>query len=245
MAASPAPRPGADAPTVVSVNVGMPKEVPWEGRIVFTGAWKHPVRGPRRVRRLNLDGPGATAGRVTGDALRSLGVPAGTAAYICGPAAFMTDMRAALEALGVTAERIHTELFGAPPSINPGLTDRPRSSRTRRGGRRGRDRWSPSPAAACRCPSTAARPACSNWPTSATSRPGGRAGPASAIPARRSCWPGASATLPILSRPLRRVAPHLLLPPDRRRRPRHVSARGIERPAAPGPAVRVTSRQPK
>jgi ferredoxin len=36
----------------------------------------------------------------------------------------MADMEAALAALGVEHSRIHSELFGALPSINPGLTDR-------------------------------------------------------------------------------------------------------------------------
>lgn len=43
---------------LVSVNVGMPKSVPWKGRTVYTGAWKYPVDGPRMLRRLNLDGDG-------------------------------------------------------------------------------------------------------------------------------------------------------------------------------------------
>ncbi len=43
---------------LVSVNVGMPKDVPWQGRTVFTGVFKDPVTGPRRVRRLNVDGDG-------------------------------------------------------------------------------------------------------------------------------------------------------------------------------------------
>lgn len=43
---------------LVSVNVGMPKGVPWKGRTVYTGAWKYPVDGPRMLRRLNLDGDG-------------------------------------------------------------------------------------------------------------------------------------------------------------------------------------------
>src|SRR5436190_13601928 len=46
------------AGTLLSVNVGMPKEVPWQGRTVFTGVFKDPVSGPRRVRRLNVDGDG-------------------------------------------------------------------------------------------------------------------------------------------------------------------------------------------
>ena len=43
---------------LVSVNVGMPKDVPWQGRTVFTGVFKDPVAGPRRVRKLNVDGDG-------------------------------------------------------------------------------------------------------------------------------------------------------------------------------------------
>lgn len=44
--------------TLVSVNVGLPKDVPWKGRVVHTGAWKSPVDGARMVRRLNVDGDG-------------------------------------------------------------------------------------------------------------------------------------------------------------------------------------------
>jgi ferredoxin-NADP reductase/MOSC domain-containing protein YiiM/ferredoxin len=44
--------------TLVSLNVGMPKDVPWQGKTVFTGVFKDPVTGPRRVRRLNIDGDG-------------------------------------------------------------------------------------------------------------------------------------------------------------------------------------------
>lgn len=44
--------------TLVSVNVGLPRDVSWNDRTVFTGAWKDPVSGPRRVRRLNIDGDG-------------------------------------------------------------------------------------------------------------------------------------------------------------------------------------------
>ncbi len=43
---------------LVSVNVGMPKEVSWQGRTVFTGVFKDPASGPRRVGRLNVDGDG-------------------------------------------------------------------------------------------------------------------------------------------------------------------------------------------
>jgi ferredoxin-NADP reductase/MOSC domain-containing protein YiiM len=43
---------------LVSVNVGLPKDVSWQGRTVFTGVLKDPVPGPRRVGRLNVDGDG-------------------------------------------------------------------------------------------------------------------------------------------------------------------------------------------
>ncbi|MBM9510097.1 MOSC and FAD-binding oxidoreductase domain-containing protein [Actinacidiphila acididurans] len=44
--------------TLTSVNVGLPKDVPWQGRTVRTGVWKAPVTGPRMARRLNIDGDG-------------------------------------------------------------------------------------------------------------------------------------------------------------------------------------------
>ena len=43
---------------LLSVNVGMPKDVSWRGKTVFTGVFKDPVTGPRRVRKLNVDGDG-------------------------------------------------------------------------------------------------------------------------------------------------------------------------------------------
>ncbi len=43
---------------VLSVNVGLPQDVAWQGRTVHTAVWKRPVDGPRMVRRLNIDGDG-------------------------------------------------------------------------------------------------------------------------------------------------------------------------------------------
>ena len=43
---------------LLSVNVGLPRDVPWQGKTVRTGVWKHPVDGPAMVRRLNIDGDG-------------------------------------------------------------------------------------------------------------------------------------------------------------------------------------------
>ena len=43
---------------LLSVNVGLPRDVAWKGRVVHTGIWKDPVAGRCRVRRLNLEGDG-------------------------------------------------------------------------------------------------------------------------------------------------------------------------------------------
>jgi ferredoxin-NADP reductase/MOSC domain-containing protein YiiM/ferredoxin len=43
---------------VVSVNVGLPRDVAWQGRTVHTGVWKKPVTARIVARRLNLDGDG-------------------------------------------------------------------------------------------------------------------------------------------------------------------------------------------
>ena len=43
---------------LLSVNVGLPRDIDWNGRTVHTGIWKNPVPGRRWARRLNLDGDG-------------------------------------------------------------------------------------------------------------------------------------------------------------------------------------------
>jgi ferredoxin-NADP reductase/MOSC domain-containing protein YiiM len=43
---------------LLSVNVGLPRDITWQGKTVHTGIWKTPVDGPRMVRRLNIDGDG-------------------------------------------------------------------------------------------------------------------------------------------------------------------------------------------
>jgi ferredoxin-NADP reductase/MOSC domain-containing protein YiiM len=43
---------------LLSVNVGLPRDMEWKGRVVHTGIWKNPVHGRCRVGRLNLDGDG-------------------------------------------------------------------------------------------------------------------------------------------------------------------------------------------
>jgi len=79
---------------------------------VFYSAATPPERTPAHAAR----------GRLTKEALAGLDLPASASAYICGPASFMADMQDALTALGIDPAAIHTELFGALPSINPGLT---------------------------------------------------------------------------------------------------------------------------
>src|SRR5271163_1320359 len=45
-------------PRLLSVNVGLPRDVAWRGKTVHTAVWKTPVQGRRVARRLNLDGDG-------------------------------------------------------------------------------------------------------------------------------------------------------------------------------------------
>src|SRR5271169_4150951 len=41
---------------LLSVNVGLPLDISWEGKTVRTAVWKSAVQGRRMVRRLNVDG---------------------------------------------------------------------------------------------------------------------------------------------------------------------------------------------
>ncbi len=41
---------------ILSLNVGLPREVAWQGKVVTTGIFKEPVEGPTMMRKLNLDG---------------------------------------------------------------------------------------------------------------------------------------------------------------------------------------------
>jgi len=43
---------------ILSVNVGLPREVSWQGKLVATGIFKKPVSGPVMMGKLNLDGDG-------------------------------------------------------------------------------------------------------------------------------------------------------------------------------------------
>jgi ferredoxin-NADP reductase/MOSC domain-containing protein YiiM len=43
---------------LLSINVGLPRDVAWKGETVHTAIWKQPVQGRIRVRRLNVEGDG-------------------------------------------------------------------------------------------------------------------------------------------------------------------------------------------
>ncbi|MEU9321081.1 MOSC and FAD-binding oxidoreductase domain-containing protein [Streptomyces sp. NPDC048295] len=64
-------------------------------------------------------------GHLNRDTLAELAFPDTTQAYVCGPSSFMDDVRAALESLGLPAERVRTEVFGAGASLTPGIAAGP------------------------------------------------------------------------------------------------------------------------
>jgi ferredoxin-NADP reductase/MOSC domain-containing protein YiiM len=72
--------------------------------------------------KVDFDAPGRLSTRV----LQELDLPRNADFYICGPSTFMSDLTAGLAALGVAPDRIHTEMFGAGPSITPGIAASPR-----------------------------------------------------------------------------------------------------------------------
>lgn len=57
---------------VLSINVGLPRDVAWRGRTVRTSIWKDPVSGPVRVGQLNLDGDRQTDLTVHGGAFKAV-----------------------------------------------------------------------------------------------------------------------------------------------------------------------------
>lgn len=53
-------------PSITSVNVGLPRSVPWQGREVLSGIWKEPVDGPIEAVGVNLVGDDQADRRVHG-----------------------------------------------------------------------------------------------------------------------------------------------------------------------------------
>ena len=62
-----------------------------------------------------------TLGRLSASVLGALGLPRDADAYICGPAAFMAEMSAALASLGIDGAHVRTEIFGAASARTPGI----------------------------------------------------------------------------------------------------------------------------
>ena len=54
--------------TLISINVGLPREITHRGQAITTGIFKAPVAGPVRLGRLNLEGDGQADLRVHGGA---------------------------------------------------------------------------------------------------------------------------------------------------------------------------------
>src|SRR5947207_6952148 len=57
---------------ISSVNVGLPREVSWQGKFVTTGIFKEPVKSPVMLRTLNLDGDGQADLSVHGGASKAV-----------------------------------------------------------------------------------------------------------------------------------------------------------------------------
>ena len=61
------------------------------------------------------------AGHLTVSAFDKIGVPHEGQFYLCGPPAFLRELTTGLSAWAVTADHIHTEIFGTLDSITPGM----------------------------------------------------------------------------------------------------------------------------
>ncbi|MGZ3531237.1 MAG: 2Fe-2S iron-sulfur cluster-binding protein [Vulcanimicrobiaceae bacterium] len=62
-----------------------------------------------------------SAGHLDVALLSQLGILRESDFYICGPAAFLHDLRDGLAGWGVAAKRIHSEVFGSGPCQTPGV----------------------------------------------------------------------------------------------------------------------------
>jgi ferredoxin-NADP reductase/MOSC domain-containing protein YiiM len=62
-------------------------------------------------------------GRIKGEEFKRLGVPLDADFYLCGPRIFLKELTLGLANLGVSSERVHTEIFGAGRAITPGIAE--------------------------------------------------------------------------------------------------------------------------
>ena len=95
---------------LVSINVGLPREVAWKGGSVSTGIFKQPVQGRVVLRRLNLDGDRQADLSVHGGAHKAV------YAY---PAEHYDYWRGELTGMEMPFRRNHSEPIGPLPPIGP------------------------------------------------------------------------------------------------------------------------------
>jgi ferredoxin len=109
-------------PRLLSVNVGLPRDVAWRGKTVHTGIWKTPVQGRRVVRRLNIDGDGQ------GDLAGHGGEHRAVFVYQIDSYRYWQAQlgRNDFSYGQFSANRIHIEIFGSSPPKTPGIAAAPR-----------------------------------------------------------------------------------------------------------------------
>ena len=73
--------------------------------------------GPADQKGVDFD----AAGHLAVSAFEEIGVPHDGKFYLCGPTAFLREITAGLNAWGLVADHIHTEIFGTLVSITPGM----------------------------------------------------------------------------------------------------------------------------
>ena len=73
--------------------------------------------GPADQKGVDFD----AAGHLAVSAFEEIGVPHDGQFYLCGPTAFLREITAGLNAWGLVADHIHTEIFGTLDSITPGM----------------------------------------------------------------------------------------------------------------------------
>ena len=64
-----------------------------------------------------------SVGHVDAALVAQLGISKNSECYLCGPAAFLTEMKTGMTAAGFPAELIYSEVFGSSPALNPGVVD--------------------------------------------------------------------------------------------------------------------------
>ena len=64
-----------------------------------------------------------SVGRIDAALAAQLGIDVNSDFYLCGPAAFLTDMKTGLTKLGVPSAQIYSEAFGSLPGLKPGIVN--------------------------------------------------------------------------------------------------------------------------